>query len=596
MSAQLNEDSDDALVFHDDGLPEEALVVDPNLPPWKVLVIDDDPSVHEITDVVMDRVSYRRRALTLLKAYSAAEGQQMLHQHPDVAVILLDVVMETDDAGLELARIIREEMDNQHVRIILRTGQPGQAPERRVIVQYDINDYKAKTELTSQKLFTATIAALRSYSDMMEVVAYQRGLEEVLDASAAVFAQDSLAAMAQVAMNRLAQMMDHKGDAFFCSRPSRQDGPIMLVGGGGAYTQTDFVPWEHHVGPALRKKLEQLITRADGVERMDDGALVVCKSSPSNTVGLCYFANGTGPNSLMDSLLELFVDRSAAGFDTALLQDQLRRHHTELEQTVAQRTRELRQANADLRKAQHKIQEELQVAQALQQAIVSVRFPQDKRYEGYAMMRAARNVGGDFYDIIPLEDGRIGLVLADVCGKGVPAAIFMSMSRSILRSVAVDGCEPHECLARTNELLAEQNPTELFVSACYAVLDPATGALHYANGGHDLPFCRSIHGTVSRLEPVKGMILGMVPGATFQRGVHMLQPDEELYLFTDGITEAINKDGAFFGEERAQEWIADRPSGPVELIADALVAAVTQFSHPQEQTDDITCMALRYKG
>ncbi len=135
---------------------------------WKVAIVDDDPSVHTGTQFVLRDFDLHGRQLELLSARSAAEARRLFRDHPDMAVILLDVVMETEGAGLELVEFVREELKNETVRIILRTGQPGQAPERRVIVDYDINDYKAKTELTAEKLFTALTAALRSYEQLLQ--------------------------------------------------------------------------------------------------------------------------------------------------------------------------------------------------------------------------------------------------------------------------------------------------------------------------------------------------------------------------------------------------------------------------------------------
>ena len=148
---------------------------------WKIAVIDDDAAVHEGTRFALSDYSLNGQGLEILSAYSAAEGRKLMRAHPDIAAVLLDVIMETDVAGLELVEFIRSEIKNETVRIILRTGQPGQAPERRVIVQYDINDYKAKTELTADKLFTSLTAALRSYQQLERMVQTRRGLEIIID-------------------------------------------------------------------------------------------------------------------------------------------------------------------------------------------------------------------------------------------------------------------------------------------------------------------------------------------------------------------------------------------------------------------------------
>ncbi len=150
-------------------------------PAWTIAVIDDDPAVHDGTRFALYDYTLNGQSLEILSAYSAEEGRALMRANPQVAVILLDVVMETDDAGLGLVDYIRTELKNETVRIILRTGQPGQAPERRVIVDYDINDYKAKTELTADKLFTALTAALRSYQQLQRMVETRRGLEMIVE-------------------------------------------------------------------------------------------------------------------------------------------------------------------------------------------------------------------------------------------------------------------------------------------------------------------------------------------------------------------------------------------------------------------------------
>jgi len=138
------------------------------LPPWQILIVDDDVDVHVVTKFALSQASFAGRRLSFLHAYSAEEAMAVLQAAPDVAVVLLDVIMETQDAGLHLARQIREELHYKAVRIILRTGQPGQALEHRIITDYDINDFWCKTDLTNRKLFTTVIASLRTYASLRE--------------------------------------------------------------------------------------------------------------------------------------------------------------------------------------------------------------------------------------------------------------------------------------------------------------------------------------------------------------------------------------------------------------------------------------------
>lgn len=166
---------------------------------WLVLIVDDDLDVHAVTRLALHKIRFKGRSLKFLSAYSRKEAYAVLRDTPDIALVLLDVVMETDDAGLSLARQIRGELNNQLVRVVLRTGQPGQAPEQRVVIEYDINDYKSKTELTSQKLFTTVVSSLRAYDSLTQA---ERGKAELASSLAkvkilkAALDQHSLVAMA----------------------------------------------------------------------------------------------------------------------------------------------------------------------------------------------------------------------------------------------------------------------------------------------------------------------------------------------------------------------------------------------------------------
>ncbi len=164
--------ADEDWLMYDDLVDESAAVEQV----WLILIVDDDLDVHAVTRLALHKIRYKGRSLKFLSAYSRKEAYLVLRDTPDIALVLLDVVMETDDAGLGLARQIREDLNNQLVRVVLRTGQPGQAPEQRVVIEYDINDYKSKTELTSQKLFTTVVSSLRAYDSLTQA---ERGKAEL---------------------------------------------------------------------------------------------------------------------------------------------------------------------------------------------------------------------------------------------------------------------------------------------------------------------------------------------------------------------------------------------------------------------------------
>lgn len=169
-------EEDDDVVFAAEGEDPAAPATNGNGSSWKLLVVDDEAAVHDVTRLALAAFSFEGRPLRLISAYSAAEAEERLAEHPDTAVILLDVVMETDGAGLDFVHHVRTVERNHLVRIILRTGQPGHAPENRVIVEYDINDYKHKADLTSQRLFTSVIGALRSYRDLRYISDFSQAL------------------------------------------------------------------------------------------------------------------------------------------------------------------------------------------------------------------------------------------------------------------------------------------------------------------------------------------------------------------------------------------------------------------------------------
>lgn len=197
--------------------------------PWRVLIVDDEPDVHSATRLALMSVSYKGRKLQMLSAHSALEGVMTMRREPDIALILLDVIMETDDAGLRMARQVREDLGNHLTRIVLRTGQPGQAPEGDVIVQYDINDYKCKTDMSQQKLFTTVISSLRTYESLVTIERNRRGLERILDASSDLYHVRSLREFASGVLNQISAILDVGAEGVICLRQTGAQGEIAPV-------------------------------------------------------------------------------------------------------------------------------------------------------------------------------------------------------------------------------------------------------------------------------------------------------------------------------------------------------------------------------
>ena len=265
-----------------------------------------------------------------------------------------------------------------------------------------------------------------------------------------------------------------------------------------------------------------------------------------------------------------------------------------LETTVAERTRELADKNASLEQAQAQIKAELDVARALQIAILPATFPAKPGCDGAARMIPATTMCGDFYDFIELPDGRIGLVMADVSGHGVPAAFFMAVARTNLRDLAALYTDPGACLAHTNQTLCAQNPMDLFVTVFYCVFDPTTGVLRYANGGHNPPYLRRADGSVEALNGAGGLVLGAMPDVEFPDHTVALRSGDRLVLYTDGVTEACNPADEAYGAERLMAEVQAHGGGAAGAIVERICQSVTAFVGSAAQFDDITLTVLAW--
>lgn len=226
----------DELVFADE-TPEERS--EPHPRTWKLLVVDDDEFVHKVTAMVLQDYTFEGCGIEMISAYSAEEGMTALENNPDTAVILLDVVMETSHAGLDMAAWIRNELKNNLVRIILRTGQPGEAPEQDVIFKYDINDYKEKSELTSQKLSTTITTAIRSYRDIRTIERNRTGLAQIVSASPTIFKMQSLGEFASGVLQQLASTVCLEDDSLIARASglaaAKQNGELKIIASTGRF-------------------------------------------------------------------------------------------------------------------------------------------------------------------------------------------------------------------------------------------------------------------------------------------------------------------------------------------------------------------------
>ena len=238
------------------------------------------------------------------------------------------------------------------------------------------------------------------------------------------------------------------------------------------------------------------------------------------------------------------------------------------------------------------LQNELDVARTMQQSILPTQFPEGPDFQVFGKMQAARNVGGDFFDVLYLNDDRVGLAVADVSDKGVPAALFMMSSRTLLKGSAIGVDAPGLVLKEVNDLLLENNDGAMFVTVLYAVYDPSTRVLTYANGGHNAPLVIHKDGSSELLPLTGGIALGVFPDYDFEQNTANLNPGDTVIFYTDGVTEAMNGDGDQFGIEPLQELFGANPMHDPEEVTNAVFEAVNAFAGETPQSDDITCLAF----
>lgn len=271
--------------------------------------------------------------------------------------------------------------------------------------------------------------------------------------------------------------------------------------------------------------------------------------------------------------------------------------HARLHGLLEERTRDLdlvRQA-LDQRVLLDRMVQELEVARRLQLETLPSVFPVSAAFDMHAAMWPAKEVGGDFYDVLTLADGSVALMVGDASGKGVAAAIFVAMTRSLLRAAIARGASPAGALEQANAALAADNPTMMFVTAFIAVLDPATGLLRYANAGHNPPRVVGAAGQCA-LGGADGIALGVVEDFVFEDRARRLAPGETLVLFTDGVTEADRADGTLFGDDRLSDALVAGAGAAPSALVGQIAAAVAGFAAGCPQADDITLLCLAFAG
>lgn len=304
--------------------------------PWKLLVVDDETEVHATTRLVLRDFDFEGGGLEILSAYTGNEALAMMREHEDIAVVLLDVVMETSQAGLDCVRAIRQDLENNLVRIVLRTGQPGQAPERKVIVEYDINDYKNKSELTSQRLFTTVYTAIRSYRDMQALEKQRAGLGYIIEASGEFFKQRSIRKLAKGVLTQI-EALFRLQNSFYISETNfsaalKENGSLKdwkFITATGKFAGCETGETCRPVNPKVIEQVQNVVENKKSM--FFDGDFVGYFPTQKNEHHIIYMENcGVEEWDEVRGLLEIFTNNVGIAFDNIYLNQEIIDTQTEI--------------------------------------------------------------------------------------------------------------------------------------------------------------------------------------------------------------------------------------------------------------------------
>jgi diguanylate cyclase (GGDEF)-like protein len=317
---EASKNSHDDFLFIDDSDEDEILDGCYGVT-WQVLIVDDDPEIHSVTQLALSDLLVLGRRLEYLHAYSGQDACRLIEENPDIVLVLLDVVMETDDAGLNVVKHIRENLQRQDIRIVLRTGQPGYAPEESVIKEYDINDYKTKTELTRRKLVTTVYAAIRSYQQIATVKESRHGLEQIVSGSASLLELHSIDEYTQGTLKQLTQLIDQDIDCFFCARgqgiiENADDLSFYIIAQQGFSSLLVKQKLETLQNEQINNQVKRCFTQK--AHQYLDGSLCLYLSK-GNYRAVIYFAIAAPLSDVQKQLLDVFLTGVALGYENVHL-------------------------------------------------------------------------------------------------------------------------------------------------------------------------------------------------------------------------------------------------------------------------------------
>ncbi len=465
-------------------------------------------------------------------------------------------------------------------------GRPIFSTDPPLWQSFDSDDDYAATIASIPALNGGRLAALHVIADVSDLTARQQAMRIAFFGAAAVFACIALWALYANLRGSL-QPLDQVIGVLEALSAGRRGVWIERVAG------TDEIARIAKAVEAYRNSLgevERLSAERRRAQRRRERFLRQQMAGLTSTVG------AEARQAVTDQLARLEREGASDEFEAlTLVFEQMAQRIREQHGRLTELIEELREA------LKHKerlvaIERELSIARDLQLSVLPRETPPQRTIEIAARMVPAKEVGGDFYDYFAIDERRIGLVIADVSGKGIPAAFFMLIARTLLKATALIGESPGRVLTALNDMLEAENEQMMFVTAFYAVVDTGSGHVTFANAGHNPTYRIDGEGRLSTLPTKPGLALAIMPGFSFEERETRLAPGETLFLYTDGVNEAFNEAGEQFGEPRLEAELEAHAGAPPDAICDAMRASVEAFSTGVEQSDDITTVAIRYLG
>ncbi|MEN8215967.1 MAG: SpoIIE family protein phosphatase [Pseudomonadota bacterium] len=551
------------------------------LPPWKILIVDDEADIHAMTRLALLKFEFSGKKLQIFQAMSGIEAREILAAESDIAVALIDVVMETDDAGLKLVEFIRQELKNSLIRLIIRTGQAGKFPETTVVERYDINDFKDKTELTSDRLYTTIRLALKSYQDLNTLNINRKGLQFILDLAKDLYQpHQSINSLYDLILKQIFHL-------YQLSENNRDSGMLIISTDDGVEVQAArgrFAKGDKEVQAIV----QEAILAKNANPSVPANVTLIPLETSEKIIGFICLENALHSFQEEKELIYIMAKECAIALQLAAAREKISA------------------LNERLKAENVRMSSELDVAHKLQQMVLpsEAELREIAGLDVAAFMEPAEEVGGDYYDIIQYKE-HIIFGIGDVTGHGLESGVLMLMVQAAVRSLLDSGITDYNHFLNSLNSTIYHNVQRMnndkFITLSLVDYQPqrsqGLGLLRLI-GQHEEVLLVRQNGKLERVNTLDlGFPIGMVPDiSTFMSPkVLELRPGDGVVLHTDGITEAINQDKVEYGIERLCEVITRNWHLSASEIQQAVIADVKQYIGAEKVYDDIALVVFKQK-